>query len=183
MYSRLIASCFPCCLFRHCGPPGWKASMDDTSLMILLIDDDEEVLVGLEEIIVSNGFSCSSFSDPQLAMEAFRRNGFDIVITDILMPRLNGVEVFRAIREINPAVFVIFITGFAHAADVLAEVENRDYFIFRKPLLNLGGDDRHAEPHPGGNSRAEGLSAPPASGKTIPLQTRCESISYNLSGR
>ncbi len=78
---------------------------------ILLIDDDRESLENLGMLLERRGFSSQRFTDPQKALEAAHTGGFDLVITDYEMPRMDGLEVLRRIREISPATPVILMSA------------------------------------------------------------------------
>ena len=84
------------------------------SSSVLLIDDDNDVLTTLKLSLEIKGVSTYGFTDPVLAVEHFKNNAanYDIVITDIRMPQMNGFEVARAVKEIRPDIKVVFITAF-----------------------------------------------------------------------
>lgn len=80
----------------------------------LLIDDDKDILTVLKYSLELKGVNTYGFTDPVLAVEHFRNNAvsYDIVITDIRMPQMNGFEVARAVKEIKPDIKLAFITAF-----------------------------------------------------------------------
>ena len=81
---------------------------------MLLIEDDNDILTTLKLSLEINGVSTYGFTDPVLAVEHFRNNAanYDIVVTDIRMPQMNGFEVARAVKEIRPDIKLAFITAF-----------------------------------------------------------------------
>jgi len=84
------------------------------SSSVLLIDDDKDVLTVLKRSLELKGMYTYGFANPILAVEHFRNNAanYDIVVTDIRMPDMNGFEVARAVREIRPDIKIAFITAF-----------------------------------------------------------------------
>ena len=84
------------------------------SSSVLLIDDDKDVLTVLKRSLELKGMYTYGFANPILAVEHFRNNAanYDIVVTDIRMPDMNGFEVARAVREIRPDIKLAFITAF-----------------------------------------------------------------------
>jgi CheY-like chemotaxis protein len=84
------------------------------SSSVLLIDDDYDILTTLKLSLEIKGMSTYGFTDPVLAVAHFRNNAanYDIVVTDIRMPQMNGFEVARAVKEIRPDIKVTFITAF-----------------------------------------------------------------------
>jgi CheY-like chemotaxis protein len=81
---------------------------------VLLIDDDKDILAALKRSLEVKGVNTYGFTDPVLAVEHFRNNAanYDIVVTDIRMPQMNGFEVARAVKEIRPDIKLAFITAF-----------------------------------------------------------------------
>lgn len=81
---------------------------------VLLINDDKDVLTVLKRSLELKGMNTYGFSNPILAVEHFRNNAanYDIVVTDIRMPDMNGFEVARAVKEVRPDIKIAFITAF-----------------------------------------------------------------------
>lgn len=81
---------------------------------VLLIDDDEDILTTLKLSLERKGMNTYGFTNPVLAVEHFRNNAanYDIVVTDIRMPDMNGFEVARAVKEVRPDIKIAFITAF-----------------------------------------------------------------------
>jgi DNA-binding NtrC family response regulator len=81
---------------------------------VLLIDDDKDILTVLKRSLELKGVNTYGFTNPVLAVEHFKNNAasYDIVVTDIRMPQMNGFEVARAVKEIRPDIKLAFITAF-----------------------------------------------------------------------
>ena len=86
---------------------------------ILLVDDNEKVNTMAHRLLQRLGYCVSSFSNGKSALAAFKANpdDFDLVITDMTMPKLTGVELTLMIREIRPEIPVILCTGFSEHID------------------------------------------------------------------
>jgi CheY-like chemotaxis protein len=84
------------------------------SSSVLLIDDDKDILTVLKLSLERKGMNIHCFTNPVLAVEHFKNNAanYDIVVTDIRMPQMNGFEVARAIKEIRQDIRLAFITAF-----------------------------------------------------------------------
>ncbi len=81
-------------------------------LHILVVDDDPEILGALSELIRQLGHLCATASDGMDALGRLREDQFDIVVTDMKMPRMDGLELIRRIKaDIGDNVDVIAITG------------------------------------------------------------------------
>ena len=79
-----------------------------------MVDDEEIVRNVAEEFLRRLGYEVLTAADGQEAVEAYRLSGagIDLVILDMVMPRLGGRECFRALREMNPALRAILSTGY-----------------------------------------------------------------------
>jgi GAF domain-containing protein/ActR/RegA family two-component response regulator len=82
------------------------------SLRCLVVDDEEPVRSVLGDILASAGHTVVMLGDGAEAIERFRREPFDLVLTDLAMPRVSGWQVARAIKESAPSVPVFLVTGF-----------------------------------------------------------------------
>lgn len=79
---------------------------------ILVVDDEENVLKTLIESLDVLGYEATGAKDGREALEKFDKDGFELVITDIRMPELNGIELMQKIRTRNPEMPVVIITGY-----------------------------------------------------------------------
>jgi CheY-like chemotaxis protein len=89
----------------------------DQNLHILLVDDDRRITRTLSDILNVSGYETTEASSGPDALEKARTMKFDCVISDIKMPEMDGVELHRRLREIQPGLPVILMT--AYAADIL----------------------------------------------------------------
>lgn len=80
---------------------------------ILLAEDDESLRKFLAAALARAGHDIISVEDGEMAMEAIERETFDVLITDIVMPGPDGIEVARRASELDPDMKIMFITGFA----------------------------------------------------------------------
>ena len=79
---------------------------------VLVVDDQHCIVDLLSDIVDGLGFTSDVAHDGQEAMEKFDGGNFHLVITDIKMPRMDGVELMKRIKETRPDVPVIAITGY-----------------------------------------------------------------------
>jgi DNA-binding response OmpR family regulator len=111
-----------------------------TTKKILVIDDESDVTFTIKNILEDNGFKVDTFNDPILALNYYKVNFYDLVILDILMPKMDGFELYIKIREKDPKVKICFLTAIATFNEefrktrlVLGKTINEDYFI-QKPI-------------------------------------------------
>jgi len=93
-----------------------KPELTDTrqkTFSVLLIDDDADILTIFKSSLAQAGMHTYAFTNPMLAVEHFRRNAnsYDIVVTDIRMPQMNGFQVARAVKQIRPDIKIAFATS------------------------------------------------------------------------
>jgi len=80
---------------------------------IMVVDDERDMLLLLERIITEESdYRVETFDDPQNAIERFRAGGVDLVITDLKMPKMDGIGLMEKIRSLDPSVAVVVITAF-----------------------------------------------------------------------
>lgn len=103
-------------------------------MRLLLIDDDADCLDGLTTVLEPAGYACSAFTAPEEVVEDFRQKQYDVVITDMKMPGMNGIQVLKTILSLSPNTRVIIVTGFGDAETAVAAVNNRAYAFFGKPI-------------------------------------------------
>ena len=81
---------------------------------ILLVDDDLRSLEGLCRFLRLSGHQCDALDSPEKALELYRQQRYSLVISDLKMPGIDGIELLRQIRCSNPAAEVIIVTGYAN---------------------------------------------------------------------
>ena len=79
---------------------------------ILVVDDEEMIQALLTELLTREGYQVTTASDGQQAVDLLERERFDLVITDLVMPGLNGIEVLMAAKRIDPRFPVVVMTGY-----------------------------------------------------------------------
>lgn len=104
---------------------------------ILVIDDDTEVLSFLGEMLEKAGYGVDVAPDGRVGLDIARQKSFDVVITDIIMPEKEGIEVIMGIRGQNPDAKIIAISGGGRIdANVYLDMAERLGVVktFRKPF-------------------------------------------------
>lgn len=83
---------------------------------ILLAEDDDSLRGFLASALNKAGHIVSDFPDGEQALGALLDTGFDLLLTDIVMPGIDGVELARKAAQVDPNMKIVFITGFAAVA-------------------------------------------------------------------
>lgn len=105
---------------------------------ILVVDDNLSFRVVIGQLLKDGGYSISTAEDGISALRTLENKRFDILITDINMPNMNGIELFKNVKKLYPQIIVIFMSGFDYS-DLYEKLlrEGASYF-FKKPFdLNL----------------------------------------------
>ncbi|MBU3914195.1 response regulator [bacterium] len=79
---------------------------------ILIVEQDTEIRGLISEVVQSYGFECESVSDGLEALKLFEKKNFDIVMSDVSLPNLGGLDLIPQVRKIKPETTFIIITGF-----------------------------------------------------------------------
>lgn len=87
-----------------------------SSLRILIVDDDQFVRAVLRDVLSPRGYQCSEAGDGEEALERVRADRPDVVLLDLLMPKMSGIEALEEIRRAYPASRVVVITSLASDA-------------------------------------------------------------------
>jgi DNA-binding response OmpR family regulator len=79
---------------------------------ILIVDDDPDITSTFDMILEMNGFEVDAYTDPSLALSNFKPNSYGLALLDIRMPKMNGFELYKKIKNIDYKMKVCFITAF-----------------------------------------------------------------------
>ncbi|MCP3921480.1 MAG: response regulator [Desulfobacterales bacterium] len=85
--------------------------MSDNNIKILLIDDEEEFVSTLAQRLEFRGYKAHAVNDGQSGIDLLDNESFDIVILDLMMHGLNGIETLKLIKNTQPNLPVILLTG------------------------------------------------------------------------
>ncbi|MFO7769266.1 MAG: response regulator [bacterium] len=114
---------------------GEEGSFDPTR--ILLVEDDEMVREVAREMLEQMGCAVRSFASPGSALSWCRENPedtFDLLLTDVVMPDMSGVELAREIRTIHPGLAVLPTSGYTDDAMLRHGVEGGEVDLLPKPF-------------------------------------------------
>lgn len=115
---------------------------------ILLVDDSKEFLSDLSQALIPTGYTYISVNDPLMAISLVKKHPFDMVISDMKMHPMSGLDLLRQVKAINKDIPVILITAFT---DFRLSVDTKglpvDYFLnvpinFKKLVQIIEETDR-----------------------------------------
>src|SRR5215471_5132373 len=82
-------------------------------MRILLVDDEQSLLLTLAANLELDGFDVTTAESGEHALKLFEREAFDLVLSDITMPGMSGIDLFRRVRSQRPECPVVLMTAFA----------------------------------------------------------------------
>jgi DNA-binding NtrC family response regulator len=88
---------------------------------VLIVDDEERFRTTLRKLLAVRGLDAAEVGGAREAFEAIRENPFDVVLLDVKMPEMDGIEALAEIKKENPQIEVIILTGHA-SVDAAVEI-------------------------------------------------------------
>ena len=101
---------------------------------ILLAEDDDDMRRFLVKALERAGYDVSDFDNGASAYERLREEPFSLLLTDIVMPEMDGIELARRAAELDPDIKIMFITGFAAVALNADSAAPKHAKVLSKPI-------------------------------------------------
>ena len=105
-----------------------------TAKRILLVDDEPNVVKSCARMLELEGFTVEGITSGAQAVDRYREQSFDLVLTDLKMPDVNGLDVLTAVREINPGAAVVIFTAYGTKESVVEALRLGAREFLEKPL-------------------------------------------------
>jgi len=104
------------------------------NIKILIVDDDKVVADVLGDLISENGERTVDVCyDGLSAIETIQKNLYDLLIVDLVMPRVGGLDLLKYAKKVNPDIIVVIITGYASLETAIMAIKEGAYDYIRKP--------------------------------------------------
>lgn len=125
---------------------------------IMIVDNEEPICDLYKRVFLREGYSVEAFTDGAQAIERIKQQKFDLVLTDLKMPYIDGFDVIRMVREISPETIIIVVSGYPTIESVIRSVRLGAVDYIMKPFevpdllskvkrcLTNGIDDNPLEP-------------------------------------
>ncbi|MEN6615025.1 MAG: response regulator [Syntrophorhabdus sp.] len=120
------------------------------SVNILVVDDEKGIREGCRRILSSEGFAVDIAENGKLGLEQVREKSYDLILVDLMMPVMGGLEMMGEVRQIDPGIILVVITGFATVETAVDAMKHGAYDYIPKPfnpdqllaVINRGLDKR-----------------------------------------
>lgn len=101
---------------------------------ILVVDDEKIIREGAERILTKEGWKTTIAENGERGLEWIKKDEFQILLLDLMMPGISGMEVLKVVRESQPDLLVIVITGYATIENAVEAMRNGAYDFIPKPF-------------------------------------------------
>ena len=114
-----------------------KTAVEDlTGLRVLVVDDEADIRLGLTKLVSTLGATVTAAVDGVEALEQVEREGPDLILTDLMMPRKSGAELLTAVKERYPATVVVVLTGYGTIQSAVSCLQQGAAHFMTKPFDN-----------------------------------------------
>src|SRR3984957_4316966 len=101
---------------------------------ILVVDDEEAIREVISTLLEAQGFQCTTCANGRLGLEGFRKDAYDLVLSDIVMPEMDGLKLLGHLRVLNPDAPVIMVTAMHDISIALEAIRAGAYDYILKPF-------------------------------------------------
>src|SRR5690349_16541085 len=113
---------------------GAAALRTSAKLSVLVVDDDPDILEYLQDFLSAEGFEVTTLGDPTVAVERIRDEVFHLVVLDLMMPKLSGLDLLAQIRAVDDDIAVIILTGYPSLDTATASIQHEVSAYIHKPF-------------------------------------------------
>lgn len=108
--------------------------MENSKGNILVVDDEKSMREILQIFLKNEGYHVSAATNGETAIEAVKKDIFDLIITDMKMPKVGGLELLRTVKQITPHTLVVLITAFGTTDSAVEAMKHGAYDYIQKPF-------------------------------------------------
>jgi DNA-binding NtrC family response regulator len=108
--------------------------IDVPAVHILIVDDDRAICEYMQTLLEKDGFNVTTLSEPTAVEDEVRKNSYHVIILDLMMPKLDGIEVLRRIRGIDTDIAVVINTAHPNLDTAVASMKLDAVDYIKKPF-------------------------------------------------
>lgn len=118
------------------GSKNQDSGKEERRRTVLIVDDEHLIADTLADILNDSNFMAVALYDGPSALDWVRSTSIDILITDVAMPEMNGIELGKAIKSISPKTRIVLLSGQAQTRDLMQQARHEGYFfeLWAKPM-------------------------------------------------
>jgi two-component system, OmpR family, response regulator len=113
---------------------GKNVAIQLPTVRILICDDDKAICDYMQTLLESDGYEVKALSDPLKVEEEVRTGDYHLIILDVMMPKLDGIEVLKRIRKLDSDIAVVMFTGFPNLESAVASMKLDAVDYIKKPF-------------------------------------------------
>ena len=106
------------------------------SARILIVEDEETLRESLKRVLIKEGYAVDSVGSSESAFRTIQTCSYDVIITDVILPGLSGMELLKKCKTSNEDLIVIIITAYATIESAVEAVKNGAYEYLVKPIIH-----------------------------------------------
>ncbi|MBP9087517.1 MAG: response regulator [Kofleriaceae bacterium] len=110
----------------------WRAA---SGLSVLVVDDDLDIREYLQDFLQAEGYRVETLGDPSAAIERLREEVFHLLVLDLMMPKLSGLELLAQVRAVDSDIAVIVLTGFPSLETATSSIQHEIAAYIQKPFV------------------------------------------------
>ena len=103
-------------------------------MRVLVVDDDREICDYMETFLAKDGLEVKTLSDPEKVADEVKNGGYHLVVLDLMMPKIDGVEVLQRIRKVDSDVAVVIFTGYPSLESAVHSMKLDAVDYLKKPF-------------------------------------------------
>lgn len=111
-----------------------KVAIELPAVRILIVDDDRAICDYMQTLLERDGYQVKTLADPLAVEEEVRTGGYHLIILDLMMPKLDGIEVLKRIRKVDTDIAVVIFTGFPNLESAVASMKLDAVDYIKKPF-------------------------------------------------
>ena len=104
------------------------------AVRILIVDDDRAICEYMQTLLEKDGFTVTTLSEPTAVEDEVRKNSYHVIILDLMMPKLDGIEVLKRIRKVDNDIAVVIFTGFPNLESAVQSMKLDAVDYIKKPF-------------------------------------------------
>ncbi len=103
---------------------------------LLLVEDEQTLRESLKRVFVREGYEVDTVADAEAALKTIAERSYDLILTDIMLPGIDGIELLKKIKEISPDQLIIVMTAFASLETAIDALRGGAYDYIIKPVIH-----------------------------------------------